>query len=314
MNFEKKIEKLYNQQIVEWNLLAENIKDLACIKHKVFNFDGIVIRVQHNPKRIKSAVAKTDKVSISQRICFLCSEHRPPEQKEVEFGNYEILCNPYPIFKQHFTISHKQHIPQSIENSFSDLLILSKELPNYVVFYNGANCGASAPDHLHFQACPTYFLNIMLDYQQLIDKLGEVLYQKRDTKVIAINDNLRTFISIEANSKIIIGSIFKEIYYNLLLFTKKLPMINLLSTYDRGWKLLIFLRKEHRPSQFFELGEKQILFSPGAVDMGGVLVFPRKEDIEKITLSSIADMLQQVSFVHSDFRIFAKQVADRLKK
>lgn len=314
MNFQKITQELYNQQLAEWGLLAKNVEGLIYIKNRTFDFDGTIINAQYNPRRIKSTTAKTDELSINQRVCFLCAEHRPSVQKSVKFGNYNILCNPYPIFKQHFTISHQQHIPQCIEKSFSDLLELSKELPNYVVFYNGANCGASAPDHLHFQACPVEFLNVMCDYEKLSSKFGKLLYQNENAKVLAINDGLRTFVSIEATKKTEVERTFEKVYQRLAYFTEQLPMINLLSTYQGGWRLLIFLRKRHRPSQFFELGEKQILFSPGAVDMGGVLVLPRKEDFEKITSADIADMLRQVSFEKADFLIFTREIVSILKK
>lgn len=314
MDFINKIESFYNQQVSDWNLLAENVGGLAHIKNKTFDFDGTMIAVQHNPQRIKSTIAKTDEFSINQRVCFLCAEHRPSVQKSVKFGNYEILCNPYPIFKQHFTISHQQHTPQCIEKSFSDLLALSKELPDYVVFYNGANCGASAPDHLHFQACPAHFLNTVCDYEKLSSKFGKLLYQNKNTKVFAINDGLRTLISIEADKKTEVERVFEKIYQSLEYFTEQPPMINLLSTYDNDWQVLIFLRKRHRPSQFFEAGERQIVFSPGAVDMGGVLVLPREKDFEKITSADIVDMLQQVAFEKTDFLFFVRQIATVLEK
>jgi len=161
MTVQEKAHALFKDQLSSWPLLGANWDKLGQAQVKEFDFDGFSIRVQCNPKRIVSSAAKLDKVSIEKRPCFLCTEHRPPEEKNVWFGeDYEILCNPFPIFREHFTIARHEHTPQVIEPEFGSFLELSRALPDLALFYNAPNCGASAPDHMHFQAGNRGFMPI----------------------------------------------------------------------------------------------------------------------------------------------------------
>jgi len=173
MNLQQQASALFEDQKQTWPLLGENWKGLAFANLRVVEFPGFTIRVQFNPKRITSSAARVDRDSIARRKCFLCPENRPPEERHVPFGSgYEILCNPFPIFNEHFTIARREHTPQVIDTEFGNLLYLSRELPELVVFYNAPNCGASAPDHMHFQAGNRGFMPIEEEIGTLKERYG----------------------------------------------------------------------------------------------------------------------------------------------
>ena len=167
-DYSEAAKKLLNKQKDDWQFAANGFESLKSVQTKEFNFDGYKFKVQFNPGRIKSSSAKVDDKSIKERKCFLCLENLPSEQKGILINEeYIILVNPFPIFPEHFTIPQVRHTPQSIKNSFIDLLEISKELSKYyTVFYNGPKCGASAPDHLHFQAGSKNFMPIDLEFEQ----------------------------------------------------------------------------------------------------------------------------------------------------
>ena len=61
-----------------------------------------------------------------------------------------------PVFSPHFTVSHLDHRPQAIAEQIDAFLRLMADFGSgWTVLYNGPRCGASAPDHLHFQAVPS---------------------------------------------------------------------------------------------------------------------------------------------------------------
>lgn len=313
MSIQEKTDILLNEQAIDWPLLANNLKGQKSIKIKLFQFKNFTIKVQFNPKRIISSAAKVDEKSINERACFLCSGNRPIEQKELLIiDNYVLLCNPFPIFDKHFTISHTKHKPQNIKDSFSDFLDISKKLPHLVTFYNGPKCGASAPDHLHFQAGNKGFLPLEKDYSTLKKSIGNILTENDFLKAYTVNDNLRTFVAIESKEKNEIISLFSKIYHQL---TNKQtePMLNILSWYNKGWKVLVMLRGKHRPWQYFEEGESNILLSPASVDLGGVLITPLEKDFEKITKEDITDILSQVSLENKVFDEFITNLSNELQ-
>jgi ATP adenylyltransferase/5',5'''-P-1,P-4-tetraphosphate phosphorylase II len=288
-----------------WPLAAANYKGLEKVEEKSFPFDGFVIRTQFNPERMRSSVAEVDKKSIAARQCFLCSENRPPEQDAIAFGErYLILVNPFPIFKTHFTISSNSHIDQRFMPNVRDLMELSKAMEGFTVFYNGPECGASAPDHLHFQAGESSFMPITTEFKQLKLK-AQLLYSGEESQIWATENYLRKMISVETSS-LEEGLRIVGIYYShfqAMQAEKMEPMMNALCTFSKDrWTVHLFPRKAHRPTHFYEEGEKQILISPGSVDFGGVFILPRGEDFEKITRDDIADILEQVCVDQNAFQ------------
>ena len=168
------------------------------------------------------------------------------------------------------------------------MLDLSKDLSkHYSVIYNGPRCGASAPDHLHFQAGNKFFMPIDDEFHQIKNEYGKVIYENDDLSFYAIDDGMRKFVSIESLDKELVVNTFNKFYktYSELMNEKQEPMINLVSFYEEeyGWRVIIFLRAKHRPAVFFAEDESKMLVSPAAIDLGGVCVFPREEDFNRIT-------------------------------
>ncbi len=303
INYQDKINELFNRQKNDWKLFRDNLEGLKAARMRTFYFDKFSMNVQFNPERIRSSSARVDKESINQRKCFLCAENRPVEQESVIFMNdYEFLCNPYPIFYKHFTISNLDHIPQEIGSSFNEFLRISRELPELVVFYNAPNCGASAPDHLHFQAGNQGFLPVEQEIDDLKNNFAKNLRGISNSDVFAIDDGLRRFMLIESNDSDSVSRSFQVIRNFLTQSTDDEPMLNILSYYRKNcWQLIVFLRKKHRPWQYFETGRDNILLSPASVDYGGTLITPLEKDFVKINPYIIEDIFDQVSISPSDF-------------
>ena len=173
MSLQSEILTLFERQIKNWTLAKTNYAALQNVREKEFDFENYSIKVQFNPARAVSSLAKVDSKSIEERPCFLCAANRPKEQESVDFmGKYAILVNPFPICQKHFTIPSKLHEPQAIENKLTDMLELAKALPDFLILYNGPRSGASAPDHFHFQAGNVDFFHHPVDIFQggLIEK------------------------------------------------------------------------------------------------------------------------------------------------
>ena len=299
-NLSDKAEALLRHQKVNWELVRTNFSDLANVKIKTFQFDDFQIKIQFNPTRVRSTAAKVDTKSIAERKCFLCFENLPSDQRGIKFNNdYILLCNPYPIFSQHLTIPCVNHIPQSIEENFMDLLDLSFDLKdNFFVFYNGPKCGASAPDHLHFQAGKKNIIPLEKDYRNLIGKFGKTIIEKKELKLIFVNHSFRPFLFIEASDRFEIKNVFDKILNSLKVFTSKEeePLINILSYFDEErWRIIIFPRETHRPRQYYAKDSSKLLVSPASVDMAGLIIIPNEDDFHKITKNDVIDIYGQVS-------------------
>ncbi len=296
-NLNEQMKSLVLQQKATWETVSENYAALNQTQTKTFDFGHFKIITQFNPGRIRSSAAKTDAKSISERPCFLCLKNLPPEQKGILFHDkYLILTNPFPIFPVHLTISKATHTPQEILPHFSDLLELSHDLNDFTLFYNGPKCGASAPDHCHFQAVIKNSLPVENEFNVLENKFSETLFQNERLKVIAVENYLRRFIAIVSEDKMQIEKKFQQIYQNLFAGSDEEPMLNILSSSQDGkWRVIIFPREKQRPSHFFKTGEKQITVSPAAVEMGGVLVLPNEEDFLKITKKEIEEIYDEVT-------------------
>lgn len=299
-----------------WPLAKANYDGLKSLKDKQFQFDGFQIKVQFNPERIGSSAAKVDKKSIAERKCFLCNENRPVEQHAIAFGDeFLILVNPYPIFKTHITISSITHIEQRFLTNAKALLELAAAMEGFTVLYNGPESGASAPDHLHFQAGESDFMPVAKDFEWLKVNGGQVLLSGINTQVWAFEHYLRKMISVETSS-ITEGLAVMDVFYQqfrALQPEKVEPMMNVLCSWKKGkWTIHLFPRKTHRPTQFFATGREQLLISPGSVDLGGVFVVPRREDFDKITSEDIVDILTQVSINQNLFSILTEEIKGNL--
>lgn len=285
---------LLREQLNEWNLAKTNFEALKNVKTKEFQFDGFAVRVQFNPARIQSSAAKVDAESIRERKCFLCPANLPKEQRGIPFGKkYRILVNPYPIFPEHFTIPACEHTDQLIAGRYGDMLDLAKSLDGYILFYNGPKCGASAPDHAHFQAGIKGFLPIE---NELDSHAKETIYETGGITVSALRNYGRNgFLTEASDRRKAIG--FFDRLCSLLETAEgdKEPMMNILTWYDNGkWSSVIFPRKKHRPDRFYSEAEDNLLISPASVDLGGVFITPLEKDFDKITSGDISAILKEV--------------------
>lgn len=299
-NLSQKAEALLNHQKNNWELVKLNFDALQNVKVKNYKIDNLEFRTQFNPSRIISSSAKVDKKSIENRACFLCEEKLPIEQKGIDYKEkYVILCNPYPIFKQHLTIPKYDHVPQNVNDAFTDLLDLAFDLKeNFFVFYNGPRCGASAPDHLHFQAGEKNSTPLEGYYKTLIEYSTKNSLNG-DLELGVVKDSLYKFLFFQSDNKELIISNFAKLLKVLLTTQNSAeePLLNIICFYEDGkWNLIIIPRKIHRPKQYFRDDENKLLISPASVDMMGLLITPRKEDFEEITKEEIKDIYHQVLF------------------
>ncbi len=290
--------QLFLQQQSTWQQMAEGYESLESVHVRELNCKEFAVKVQFNPKRIASTGANVNAAIISKRKCFLCLENLPKKQKGILYRNeYLILCNPFPIFSKHFTISNINHVPQDFIFSVDALIDLSKDLsPDFSIFYNGPECGASAPDHLHFQACPRRAIPVEWDAVDL--RKRKRFYYKNHVAGFTLMNYGRTVIIIESSEKnqllAFIRTMFNE-WKKLLCLTKE-PMTNILCSYQEDiWRLIIFPRQKHRPAIYFKEGNDQVLISPAAVDMGGLIVTPLKKDFLSVDAKLVEDIFVEVS-------------------
>lgn len=298
MNYSDLSLDLLNNQVLEWDDCKKGYDSLKTVKVKDFVFDGFNIKVQFNLGRMTSTSAKVDPKSIKERKCFLCKNNLPKAQKGLNWkDNFVILVNPFPIFPEHFTIPSEEHLPQQIISSFKNLNLLAYDLrERYITFYNGPKCGASAPDHIHFQAGLKNYIPLDYEYELIKGKYGKAILVDERINVFGINDGLRKFIAMESNSIDELYSFFSSIYSVISdSSAKEEPMLNIISNYVLNkWRVLVFLRGKHRPECFFAEGVKKLLLSPASVDVGGCCVVPREEDFDKITKEQVKNIFDEV--------------------
>lgn len=302
--------ELLKKQLVTWPLAKENYRKLASIQTKVFDLGGFSILVQLTPSRLLSSNARVDPQSILNRKCFLCSQNLHQEQVWLPFGlRYYVLCNPYPIFPEHFTITDRRHEPQEIGTRFDDFLELIKRLDNHTLFYNGPKSGASAPDHAHFQAVTRGIMP--LDNEVMLpDWLGEEVIELPHGSLRTLTGYLRNGFVIRAKSRETAISLFKAVY-NALETTpeENEPKMNIFGFYtENEWIITIIPRQAHRPRQFFAEGEGQLLCSPGAADMGGLFITARPEDFEKINAPLLEDVYRQLCYENGKINDIANHI------
>lgn len=279
---DKEIIDFIDSQKRQWGLAADNYAALDRVTTKPL---GCGMRVQHNPARIVSTGAKVDKKSIDARACFLCAKHRPLQQTAINWGDYQILVNPYPIFPRHLTIPVKHHLPQRISARIGDMARLAQELPGYTVLYNGPQCGASAPDHMHFQAGNSDFLPIWSELPPNPDGTITTVEIFKSIGVLVIRA-----LSVEELERL-----FDRVY-NMLPPQEGEPMMNILMRcVEITIECVVIPRKRHRPS-FFGTGVDEMMISPASVDLGGVIITPRREDYDIIDDSIVKRMSEEVCY------------------
>ena len=311
----ERTKKLLDEQETSWPLLKTNYQSLTNIQTRVFTFDDFEIKIQFNPDRIKSSSADVSGNAIKSRKCFLCLNNLPEEQNGLAYNkHFLILSNPYPIFPEHFTISKRNHTPQTIIGNFSELLDISKSLGKYyTLFYNGPQCGSSAPDHMHFQAGTKNIMPIEYEFNRIVNKLPLAAIGNGKIEVRFFEEFLRYFISLESRNKGELLFAFKTFVnaFKKISAPHNEPMMNLTASYEEDiWRLIIFPRQVHRPHQFFAEAKEQLLISPAAVDMSGLFITPRREDFEKIKQDDVIDIFKQVTISKEYFEFLRKKIGE----
>lgn len=287
------ISRFFNRQLEMWEDARHRFRDL---KHVEVRQLSDQLKVQFNPARIVSTGAKIDKHTLGERPCFLCERNRPKEQmtKQID-DHFQLLVNPFPILPVHFTIPATKHQPQSIYRHYGEmhrLLSLHSEL---MVFYNGPKCGASAPDHLHFQAGTTGVLPLQTNWQRLSRNLTDVISLNDEEKISVLRDFLVPAFVIISKSEDSDEELFHRLYRSMpMRGDESEPMMNIIA-WRKGDEFIsvVIPREKHRPDAYFAEGEAQMMVSPGALDMAGLIITPREEDFSKINLDKATALLRE---------------------
>lgn len=305
------IQKFLTEQLADWETARNNYAALAGVQVRELNVCGVRYKVQFNPARIVSSGAKVDAKSIQERKCFLCPANLPAQQKGIPFGgHYQILVNPFPIFPRHLTIPDLNHTPQRIEGRLEDMMELARQLTDFTIFYNGPRCGASAPDHAHFQAGNRGFMPIEADWKNQI--AGRIADYGKAT-LYYLNDQPRTTLVIQSSDMALANHLFSLICRLLPEQPEGEPMLNLLAMYDEGvWTLFVFPRAKHRPACYTAEGDARLLSSPASVDLGGVFITPVEADFHKISPAIMEQILSEVCLSASDFAKLRQDIKNHL--
>ncbi len=305
------IQKFLTEQLADWETARNNYAALAGVQVRELNVCGVRYKVQFNPARIVSSGAKVDAKSIQERKCFLCPANLPAQQKGIPFGgHYQILVNPFPIFPRHLTIPDLNHTPQRIEGRLEDMMELARQLTDFTIFYNGPRCGASAPDHAHFQAGNRGFMPIEADWKNQI--AGRIADYGKAT-LYYLNDQPRTTLVIQSADMASANHLFSLICRLLPEQPEGEPMLNLLAMYDEGvWTLFVFPRAKHRPACYTAEGDARLLSSPASVDLGGVFITPVEADFHKISPAIMEQILSEVCLSASDFAKLRQDIKNHL--
>lgn len=306
------VNNLLTRQLASWETAHNNYAALSGVQVKELNVNGIPYKVQFNPARIVSSGAKVDARSIKERKCFLCPANLPPEQEGIPFGgHYLILVNPFPIFPRHLTIPEEAHVDQRIASRFGDMLNLARQLTDYTIFYNGPRCGASAPDHAHFQAGNKGFMPIEQDWRRQI--AGKIADYGQAT-LWYLDDAPRATLVIESPERETAVRLFDLVYRSLDVKPgEEEPMMNVLTLFENGkWVVFIFPRTKHRPACYTAEGEDNLLSSPASVDLGGVFITPVEKDFRKITAEDVAQILSEVCLSPTDFHRLRQRIREQI--
>jgi len=282
------VDHLLADQISNWPLLARGVEGLRASLTRTERVAGRDLLVRHIPHRIVSTTAAVDSISIAARACFLCPSNLPKEEHGIPFDSeFAIYCNPFPILDRHLTIVRVDHRPQRIAGSFHAMLRLAEALPDSFIIYNGARCGASAPDHMHFQASSRAVFPIERDARESggpsIPNYARRVFVLRDRNAPALAERLYALMDVLAE----VTSSTEE------------PMVNIAVYFEEGrWTAFVFPRSKHRP-RVFDTGEFTV--SPATIDLCGILVVPVEKDFLRITGSEIERIFDEVTLPENEF-------------
>ena len=297
----KELNKFIKDQLSVWQLASSNFRALKTAPSREVDVFGLKCRIQYNPRRVISPTADTSPAAIASRKCFLCADNRPKEQFHLGFEgrkgrNYHIQINPYPIFRGHLVIVRDEHIPQEIWHHFPDMLDFAARYKDYLVFYNGPSSGASAPDHLHFQAIPKHNLPLEDVVDEFLDHPGEPLATVKDASLYKFDGYARGVFALKATT----SKSLAKLFYRLLDCTdrgkgEEEPMFNLYAYVKNGeYRTIVVMRSAKRSHHFYSEGADHLTISPGAADIAGLFVAPFREDYDKADTALLEELLSEV--------------------
>ena len=322
------LQRFFIRQIEKWDDARKRYRELRNIKTLELTEDNFTMQVQWNPARIVSTGAQIDQKTIKERPCFLCEQNRPQTQIKKQLENQmELLVNPYPILPTHYTIPTNSHQPQRITKLYGEIHRLLTEYPELMVFYNGPQCGASAPDHAHLQAGTSGILPLQTAWQRLSRNLTPIINsspltpQHPDEGIFIINDYPCTALLIHSRSEETDNKLFNQLYKAIDEGLKMSdegspePMMNIVSWRKSDTFIsVVFPRRKHRPACYKAEGDAQYIISPGALDMAGLMITPRQEDFERITAETAFSILREVSITQEQLALIVEQLKQPRKE
>ena len=287
------ISRFFNRQLEVWTDARHRFRDLKHVETRQFSDQ---LKLQWNPARIVSTGAKIDKKTLGERPCFLCDKNRPKEQMSKQIDEkFHLLVNPFPILPVHFTIPARKHQPQLIYKNYGEMHRFISLHSDLMVFYNGPKCGASAPDHLHFQAGTTGILPLQTNWQRLSRNLTDIISLNDEEKISVVRDFIVPAFVIISKSAESDEALFRRLYKAMPQRGDETePMMNIIS-WRKGEEFIsvVIPREKHRPEAYFAEGDAQFVVSPGALDMSGLIITPREEDFRKLTEEKALSLLQE---------------------
>ncbi|WP_439424283.1 DUF4922 domain-containing protein [Segatella copri] len=287
------ISRFFNRQLEVWTDARHRFRDLKHVETRQFSDQ---MKLQWNPARIVSTGAKIDKKTLGERPCFLCDKNRPKEQMSKQIDEkFHLLVNPFPILPVHFTIPARKHQPQLIYKNYGEMHRFISLYSDLMVFYNGPKCGASAPDHLHFQAGTNGILPLQNNWQRLSRNLTDIISLNDEEKISVVRDFIVPAFVIISKSAESDEALFRRLYKAMPQRGDETePMMNIIS-WRKGEEFIsvVIPREKHRPEAYFAEGDAQFVVSPGALDMSGLIITPREEDFRKLTEEKALSLLQE---------------------
>ena len=287
------ISRFFNRQLEVWTDARHRFRDLKHVETRQFSDQ---LKLQWNPARIVSTGAKIDKKTLGERPCFLCDKNRPKEQMSKQIDEkFHLLVNPFPILPVHFTIPARKHQPQLIYKNYGEMHRFISLHSDLMVFYNGPKCGASAPDHLHFQAGTNGILPFQTNWQRLSRNLTDIISLNDEEKISVVRDFIVPAFVIISKSAESDEALFRRLYKAMPQRGDETePMMNIIS-WRKGEEFIsvVIPREKHRPEAYFAEGDAQFVVSPGALDMSGLIITPREEDFRKLTEEKALSLLQE---------------------
>ena len=306
MTLFQRIIDMFSRELEAHGRAFLNYEALAQVEVKDMTIDGFPAKLFFNPARVRSVMADVSPEALQKRACFLCPDGLEPLQLTTIWDSptgqtYFIRVNPFPIFNHHFTISSAIHERQTFAPHMESMLHLAEAMPEMSIFYNGPMCGASAPDHMHFQAVPRHSMPIEEYFST--NYANAVLVQESDLQShLATLEKVLSMASIPENASqtgsLTAGASHTEEWeprWNIISWHEPASSPNSLIASLPKFNTIVFFRRESRPQCFFAPENERILFSPGTVEMGGVGIVANRDSFDRITPEVLRSMIQEVA-------------------